>query len=86
MAIDVGHTETNYGALSAHGKPEYGFNLGLAHDLVSKLWLNHFDKAAVVIQTDSGLMKRARDLSSGRPKSDALAASRFCAGQISHNR
>jgi N-acetylmuramoyl-L-alanine amidase len=67
VAIDVGHTETNYGALSAHGKPEYEFNLRLAAELLVRLFDEHFEKSTVVIQTDSDLQRRARDLSSRRP-------------------
>jgi N-acetylmuramoyl-L-alanine amidase len=67
MIVDVGHTETRYGVVSAHGKVEYEFNLGLARELVAKLRDNGFGKAEVVIQTDSDLSKRARDLSSHRP-------------------
>jgi len=67
VAIDVGHTETNYGALSAHGKPEYEFNLRLAAELLVRLFDEHFDKSTIVIQTDSDLQRRARDLSSRRP-------------------
>jgi N-acetylmuramoyl-L-alanine amidase len=67
VVIDVGHTATNYGALSAHGKPEYEFNHRLADELLVKLLDADFKKSAVVIQTDSNLYKRARDLSSRRP-------------------
>src|SRR5690348_4802641 len=67
IAIDVGHTETKYGAVSAHGKPEYEFNLRLANELLVKLQNAHFTNSAVMIQTDSDLFKRARALSSRRP-------------------
>jgi len=67
VAIDVGHTGTHYGALSAHGKGEFEFNRRLAQELVRKLRDNHFDRAEVVIQTDPDLQKRARALSSRGP-------------------
>jgi N-acetylmuramoyl-L-alanine amidase len=67
MAIDVGHTAMRYGAVSAHGKGEYDFNLRLAHELVTRLHNDGFEKAEVVIQTDSDLAARARDLSSRHP-------------------
>jgi N-acetylmuramoyl-L-alanine amidase len=67
IAIDVGHTETSYGAVSAHGKPEFDFNLRLARELVARLWSDGFQRAEMVIQTDNDLQKRARDLSSRRP-------------------
>ncbi len=67
IAIDVGHTETNFGAVSAHGRPEFDFNRRLARELVAKLWSNGFERAEVVTQTDSDLPRRARDLSSRRP-------------------
>jgi len=65
--IDVGHSATHVGAVSAHGKPEYEFNLRLARELVAKLRNEGFEKAEAVIQTDSDLAGRARDLSSRRP-------------------
>jgi N-acetylmuramoyl-L-alanine amidase len=67
MIIDVGHTETNYGAVSAHGKPEYDFNRRLAQELATRLWADGFGRTEAVIQTDPDLPKRARDLSSRRP-------------------
>jgi N-acetylmuramoyl-L-alanine amidase len=67
MIIDVGHTVTNYGAVSAHGKPEFDFNRRLAQELATRLWDNGFGQTEAVIQTDSDLQKRARDLSSRRP-------------------
>jgi N-acetylmuramoyl-L-alanine amidase len=67
MIIDVGHTETNYGAVSAHGKPEYDFNRRLAQELAAKLWADGFGRTEVVIQADSDLARRARDLSSRKP-------------------
>jgi len=68
MIIDVGHTETNYGAVSAHGKFEFDFNRRLAQELATRLWVNDFGRTDVVIQTDSDLARRARDLSSRKPK------------------
>jgi N-acetylmuramoyl-L-alanine amidase len=67
VAIDVGHSATRYGAVSAHGKPEYEFNLRLARELVARLRSDGFEKAEAVIQTDADLAGRARDLSSRRP-------------------
>jgi N-acetylmuramoyl-L-alanine amidase len=67
IAVDVGHTETNYGAVSAHGIPEYEFNLRLAQELVQQLWAKDYKRAEVVTQVDSDLPRRARDLSSRRP-------------------
>jgi len=67
VAIDVGHTETNYGAVSAHGKPEFDFNRRLARELVAKLRSDGFERVEMVTQTDNDLFKRARDLSSRRP-------------------
>jgi N-acetylmuramoyl-L-alanine amidase len=67
MIIDVGHTETKYGAVSAHGKPEYDFNRRLAQELASRFWADGFERTEVVIQTDPDLARRARDLSSRKP-------------------
>jgi N-acetylmuramoyl-L-alanine amidase len=67
VAIDVGHTETKYGAVSAHGKVEYEFNRRLAGELAARLRSSGFERAEAVIQTDNDLPRRARDLSSRRP-------------------
>ncbi len=37
VAVDVGHTVEKPGAISASGKPEFEFNLGLATDLRASL-------------------------------------------------
>jgi N-acetylmuramoyl-L-alanine amidase len=67
VVIDVGHSATHYGAVSAHGKPEFAFNLRLASELVAKLRNDGFERAEAVVQTDSDLSGRARDLSGRRP-------------------
>lgn len=67
VVIDVGHTEIKYGALSAHGRPEFEFNRRLARELVDKLRRNGFEKAEMVTQLDPDLAERARDLSSRKP-------------------
>jgi N-acetylmuramoyl-L-alanine amidase len=67
IAIDVGHTEKNYGAMSARNKPEFEFNLRLANDLLEKLQGAGFSKSEVVVQPDNDLSRRARELSSRRP-------------------
>jgi len=67
MAIDVGHTRQRYGALSVHGKPEFEFNRNLAEELLAKLREKGFTGTEAVIQSDSDLERRARDLSSRRP-------------------
>jgi N-acetylmuramoyl-L-alanine amidase len=67
VIIDVGHTETSYGAVSAHGRPEYDFNRRLAQELATRLWAGGFGRTEIVIQTDQDLARRARDLSSRRP-------------------
>lgn len=67
VAIDVGHSATRYGAVSAHGKVEYEFNLRLARELATRLRNDGFETAEAVIQTDADLAARARDLSRRRP-------------------
>jgi N-acetylmuramoyl-L-alanine amidase len=67
VTIDVGHTEKNYGAMSARDKPEFAFNLRLARELLAKLQGAGFPRTEVVVQPGSDLRKRARDLSSRRP-------------------
>src|ERR1700761_9206206 len=67
VAIDVGHTAAKFGAVSAHGKPEFEFNRRLADELAGKLRNSGFERTDIVIQTDNDLQRRARDLSSRRP-------------------
>jgi N-acetylmuramoyl-L-alanine amidase len=65
--IDVGHTRKNYGALSAHDKPEFDFNLRLADELLAKLKDTGFFRAIRMVQADSDLIKRARNVSQANP-------------------
>lgn len=67
VTIDVGHTEKTYGAMSARNKTEFAFNLRLANELLAKLQSAGFPKTERVVQPDSDLGKRARDLSTRRP-------------------
>jgi N-acetylmuramoyl-L-alanine amidase len=67
VAIDVGHTAKNYGAMSARDVPEFTFNQRLANELLAKLQATGFAKADVVVQSDSDLIRRARDLSGRKP-------------------
>lgn len=62
VALDVGHTAAVPGAISAHGIPEYVFNMRLAADVKDALVEADFDKTALLI-TDAapplGLFERA---------------------------
>jgi N-acetylmuramoyl-L-alanine amidase len=62
VVVDVGHTLDVPGAISAHGVPEYTFNLQLAQDVKQSLVDAGFDKAVLMI-TDTpppnGLVERA---------------------------
>jgi N-acetylmuramoyl-L-alanine amidase len=53
--------------MSARNKPEFAFNLRLANELLAKMQGAGFLKTEVVVQPDSDLGRRARDLSSRRP-------------------
>jgi N-acetylmuramoyl-L-alanine amidase len=61
VVLDVGHTLNVPGAMSAHGVPEYAFNLQLAQDTRQALVDAGFDKTVLLI-TDkappSGLVER----------------------------
>jgi N-acetylmuramoyl-L-alanine amidase len=62
VVVDVGHTLDVPGAISAHGVPEYAFNLQLAQDVKQALVDEGFDKTVLLI-TDTappiGLIERA---------------------------
>jgi N-acetylmuramoyl-L-alanine amidase len=62
VVLDVGHTLDVPGAMSAHGVPEYAFNLQLARDIDRALVDAGFDKTVLMI-TDkappNGLVERA---------------------------
>ena len=49
VVLDVGHTAEVPGAISAHGIPEFLFNLRLAEDAKQKLVEAGFDKTALLI-------------------------------------
>jgi N-acetylmuramoyl-L-alanine amidase len=73
VVIDVGHTEAVPGATSAHGAPEYTFNLNLAQDVKQALVSAGFDKTVLLITTKApflGLFERAI-------RANAMAANLF---------
>ena len=49
LVLDVGHTAEVPGAISAHGIPEFLFNLRLAEDAKQKLVEAGFDKTALLV-------------------------------------
>lgn len=49
VVLDVGHTAEVPGAISAHGIPEFLFNLRLAEDVKQKLGEAGFDKTALLV-------------------------------------
>lgn len=67
LVIDVGHTQLNYGVLSARGKPEFVFNLRLAGELQNQLQADGFAKTELEVQTGSNLFARAQDVNSRQP-------------------
>ena len=62
LAIDVGHSIRDPGAISARGVPEYSYNKNLAHRLVNAATAAGFDKAFLINPADQvlGLQERAR--------------------------
>lgn len=67
IAIDVGHTEKTYGAISARNKTEFTFNLRLANELLQKLQSAGFTKSEVLVQPDNNLQRRAQALNGRKP-------------------
>jgi N-acetylmuramoyl-L-alanine amidase len=62
VVVDVGHTVDVPGAISAHGIPEYAFNLQLARDIHQALVAAGFDKTVLLITPTApwrGLFERA---------------------------
>lgn len=62
VVVDVGHTVDVPGAISAHGVPEYTFNLQLAQDIKQALVDDGFDKTVLMITATAppiGLVERA---------------------------
>ncbi len=48
VAIDVGHTKTNFGAVSSRGIPEYKFNYAIANILLEKIRANKNINAFII--------------------------------------
>jgi len=62
VVLDVGHTPDVPGAISAHGIPEYVFNMRLAADIKDALVKAGFDKTVLLITDQApplGLFERA---------------------------
>jgi N-acetylmuramoyl-L-alanine amidase len=62
VVVDVGHTVDVPGAISAHGVPEYTFNLQLGQDIHQALVDAGFDKAVLLVTVTApwrGLVERA---------------------------
>lgn len=75
VVLDVGHTVEVPGAISAHGVPEYQFNLQLATDAKAALVAAGFDKTVLLITSKPppyGLFERAF-------RANAMAADLFIA-------
>jgi N-acetylmuramoyl-L-alanine amidase len=63
VVLDVGHTADVPGAISAHGIPEYVFNMRLAADVKDALVEAGFDKTVLLVTDQApplGLLERAR--------------------------
>ena len=62
VVVDVGHTVDVPGAISAHGVPEYAFNLQLGRDVDQALVDAGFDKTVLLVTATApwqGLVERA---------------------------
>src|SRR5688500_2652609 len=63
VLIDVGHTPDDPGAISAHGNPEYGYNLNLANMAMTQLVDAGFRQTALILVKGRGygqLLQRAQ--------------------------
>jgi N-acetylmuramoyl-L-alanine amidase len=63
IMIDVGHTPEDPGAISAHGNPEYGYNLALANVAMAQLIDAGFRQTTLLLAKGRGygqLVERAR--------------------------
>ena len=54
MLIDVGHTPEDPGAISAHGNPEYGYNLALANAAMTQLVDAGFRQTTLLLAKGKG--------------------------------
>lgn len=54
ILIDVGHTPEDPGAISAHGNPEYGYNLALANVVMARLVDAGFRQTALLLAKGRG--------------------------------
>jgi N-acetylmuramoyl-L-alanine amidase len=63
VLIDVGHTPDDPGAISAHGNPEYGYNLNLANMAMTQLVDAGFRQTTLILVKGRGygqLLQRAQ--------------------------
>src|SRR6188472_3130397 len=54
VLIDVGHTPEDPGAISAHGNPEYGYNLALANAAMTQLVDAGFRQTTLLLAKGKG--------------------------------
>ena len=54
VLIDVGHTPDDPGAISAHGNPEYGYNLALANVAMTQLVDAGFRQTSLLLARGKG--------------------------------
>ena len=54
ILIDVGHTPDDPGAISAHGNPEYGYNLNLANVAMAQLIDAGFRQTTLLLAKGKG--------------------------------
>lgn len=59
VAVDVGHSQTSAGATSAHGRPEFAFNLNMGQLIHDHLLQCGFERSFTIINPDS-LKERVR--------------------------
>lgn len=59
LLIDVGHTPEDPGAISAHGNPEYGYNLALANAAMAQLVETGFRQTTLLLAKGKGYAQLA---------------------------
>jgi N-acetylmuramoyl-L-alanine amidase len=55
VAVDVGHSPTEPGAISAGGVPEHAYNRKLAKDLLAQLHADGYTQSFLIKPTEKGM-------------------------------
>jgi len=60
VAVDIGHSPTEPGAISAGGVPEHAYNRKLANDLLTQLHADGYTQSFVIKPTEKGMSLQER--------------------------